>query len=255
MALRDQPYLPLYIQDFLTDEKLSECSAKSTGVYIRLICIMHKSEEYGVILLKQKDKQTDKQIKNFAMKLVKQMPYSEEIIEQSLQELIDEKVLYIDENKLCQKRMMKDDEISNKRALAGKKGYNIKSKKSEIAKEFAQAKVEASGKANLQANSEYEIEYENEIEDVIIIEEDIDNIFEQYNLICTKLNQVSDLTKTRISLVKELLKQKGKDKILEVFRKANESDWLTGRNEKQWKANFDWIVDIDNFVKIAERTI
>ena len=43
MALRDQPYLPLYVQDFLTDEKLAECSAMATGVYIRLMCIMHKS--------------------------------------------------------------------------------------------------------------------------------------------------------------------------------------------------------------------
>ena len=44
MALRDQPYIPLYVQDFMTDEKLSECSAESTGVYIRVMCIMHKSQ-------------------------------------------------------------------------------------------------------------------------------------------------------------------------------------------------------------------
>ncbi len=54
MALRNQPYFPLYVQDFLTDEKLAECSAESTGVYIRLMCILHKSEEYGCILLKTK---------------------------------------------------------------------------------------------------------------------------------------------------------------------------------------------------------
>jgi hypothetical protein len=66
MALRDQPYIPLYIQDFLTDEKLIECSAQATGVYVRLMCIMHKSEDYGKILLRQKDKQKPKQIENFA---------------------------------------------------------------------------------------------------------------------------------------------------------------------------------------------
>ena len=26
MALRNQPYIPLYVQDYLTDEKLSMCS-------------------------------------------------------------------------------------------------------------------------------------------------------------------------------------------------------------------------------------
>ena len=71
MALRDQPYIPLYIQDFLTDEKLIECSAESTGVYIRLMCIMHKSDEYGTILLRQKDKQNSNNCLNFANKLAK----------------------------------------------------------------------------------------------------------------------------------------------------------------------------------------
>ena len=71
MALRDQPYLPLYVQDFLTDEKLIECSASATGVYIRVMCIMHKSDPYGMILLKQKDKQTSSTIQNFALKLIK----------------------------------------------------------------------------------------------------------------------------------------------------------------------------------------
>lgn len=75
MALRDQPYLPLYIQDFLTDEKLAECSAESTGVYIRLMCLFHKSDTYGKILLKQKYKQSDKQILNFASQVAKNLPY------------------------------------------------------------------------------------------------------------------------------------------------------------------------------------
>ena len=75
MALRDQPYLPLYVQDFLTDEKLMECSASATGIYIRIMCIMHKSDEYGVILLKQKDKQSTNQIISFTIKLALYMTY------------------------------------------------------------------------------------------------------------------------------------------------------------------------------------
>ena len=122
MALRNQPYLPLYVQDFLTDEKLIECSAESTGVYIRLLCIMHKSDEYGKVLLKQKDKQTPKPLKNFASKVAKLMPYPLEIIERSLDELVSERVLSINGDYLYQKRMVRDNEISLKRAKAGEKG-------------------------------------------------------------------------------------------------------------------------------------
>lgn len=146
MSLRNQPYMPLYVQDFLTDEKLAECSAEATGVYIRLLCIMHKSKEYGTILLQQKYWQTDKQIENFAKKLAKHMPYEIKVIHRALHELIEETVIEVKECKLLQKRMIRDNEISELRSSAGKKGA--------FAKHFA--------KANVLANSESEYEDENE---------------------------------------------------------------------------------------------
>jgi hypothetical protein len=139
MALRDQPYLPLYVQDFLTDEKLMECSALATGIYIRIMCIMHKSDEYGVILLKQKDKQSDCQRKNFALKLTKYMPFDFSIISTGLNELIDEEVLNVEGDKLIQKRMVRDNEISIIRANAGSRGGLAKSKS--IAKGIAKSEA------------------------------------------------------------------------------------------------------------------
>jgi hypothetical protein len=163
MALRDQPYFPLYVKDFLTDEKLVECSAAATGVYIRLMCVMHKSEHYGKILLKQKYKQTPEQIKNFASMVAKQMPYDTGVIFSALTELVDENVLHIEGDFLLQKRMIKDWEISNKRASAGQTGgKKTQEKGKHFASTFAKAKSEA--------NTEYEYEDENEIENVIKIE-------------------------------------------------------------------------------------
>jgi hypothetical protein len=166
MALRDQPYLPLYVQDFLTDEKLAYCSAAATGVYIRIMCLMHKSEEYGKILLKQKFKQSSNQIKNFASQLAVQMPYDFNTLTCALEELIDSRVLSEEPDVLIQKRMVKDNEISELRALSGKKGGlrslggKVKNKpksKGDFALNFAQAKSEA--------NTEYENEYENKEEE------------------------------------------------------------------------------------------
>ena len=160
MALRDQPYIPLYVQDFMTDEKLSECSAESTGVYIRVMCIMHKSQEYGTVLLKQKDEQNPSKIKNFAVKLHRLMPYSVDVIERSLTELVDEEVLTIEGDVLMQRRMVRDGNISLIRANAGSKGGKAAQGKS-VAGSFAKAKKQAKE----QANTEYE--YEDEIEDEI----------------------------------------------------------------------------------------
>lgn len=158
MALRDQPYLPLYIQDFMTDEKLAECSACTTGVYIRLMCLMHKSDEYGKILLKQKYKQNTEQVKNFAAQISKQMPYDFHTVTKSLEELLHEKVLLMEGDMLIQKRMVKDNDISEKRALSGKLGGESTAQNiSKTKKQFAEAK-------NL-ANTE--IESKNTNEDLI----------------------------------------------------------------------------------------
>ena len=148
------PYLPLYVQDFLTDEKLIECSAESTGVYIRLLCIMHKAQEYGTILLKQKDKQNGSTLFNFASKLSKQMPWDTATILRGLEELVSEGVVTIEGDKLYQKRMVKDGKVSDARASAGKKGGQKSRQKIEeaassssfasgFASDFAQAKIQA----------------------------------------------------------------------------------------------------------------
>lgn len=129
MALRDQPYLPLYIQDVLTDEKLIECSAEAHGVYFRLLCLLHKQETYGKIKLKAKYKQNksnildnDSNILDFAEMLQRQMPFDTKTIYRSLHELIEEKVLFIEDDFLCQKRMIKDCDLSEKRAISGAMG-------------------------------------------------------------------------------------------------------------------------------------
>jgi hypothetical protein len=139
MALRDQPYIPFYVDDWLTDEKLIECSAESQGVYIRIMCCMHKSEKYGTILLQQKDQQSDQQVKNFAIKFAKRMPFSVDVIESSINELVSEGVLQLNDNVLSQKRMVKDNELSLKRAKAGSKGgfATAKNTANGIAKDIA----------------------------------------------------------------------------------------------------------------------
>ena len=105
------------------------------------------------------DKQTDKQINNFALKVAKQLPYDLPVIISSLTELLDENVLYVEGDYLCQKRMISDNELSIKRSEAGSKGGKNNIKNNKEYKNFAKAKM--------QANTEYE--YENENEDEIVV--------------------------------------------------------------------------------------
>lgn len=232
MALRDQPYLPLYVQDFLTDEKLMECSASATGIYIKIMCVMHKSNDYGTILLKQKDKQTDNQIKNFALKLAKYLPFSTDEIIIGITELINEGVLKIEADKLFQKRMVRDNEISLLRSSAGQKGV------------FAKAKGQAKPKAKPSANPEDENEG--------VIEVDYEFIIGNYHSLCPKMNKVEVVNELRKGFMNARVGEYGMDKVISVMRKAGESPFLNGKNDKAWKADFEWILRPTNFVKIME---
>lgn len=134
----------------MTDEKLNECCAATHGIYIKgIMCLMHKSETYGKILLKQIYKQTSSKEKNFALQLVKHLPYSLIEIEQALTELIAEKVCHYEGDYICQRRMIKDNAISEARSKAGHTGGLVSSSKKTSKK-----------KAKRQANSEYDNEDE-----------------------------------------------------------------------------------------------
>jgi hypothetical protein len=134
MSLRNQPYLPLYIQDYLTDEKLNNCSWETQGIYIKILCVLHKMNPYGAILFKQKDKQNSSIcltvclevcfdfVSDFASILLRQIPCEREIMENALKELLSNEVLLYDGEKLYQKRMLKDGHISIERSKAAKKG-------------------------------------------------------------------------------------------------------------------------------------
>lgn len=151
MALRDQPYIPLYVDDYLTDEKLNMCSASTQGVYIKILCILHKQTEYGKLLLKQKEKQNINICLNFATKFAKILPFTIDVILPAIEELVEEEILIIDGDCIYQKRMVKDNSLSIIRANSGGKGGK---KTQEKNKDFAKAKIEA----NTVNENEYVIE-------------------------------------------------------------------------------------------------
>ena len=149
MAQRNLPFLKLYVQDFMSDEKLNECSAEATGVYIRLMCIMHKNEEYGTVRLKAKDKH-GKPVADLAKKLSRQMPYDSKTIERSLEELLEEGVLNLDGDVLYQKRMVHDGKVSAARSAASRQRWDKDS--TDFVSPFADGFASSFGYANEDAN-------------------------------------------------------------------------------------------------------
>lgn len=80
---------------------------------------------------------------------------------------------------------------------------------------------------------------------------ELDYILDQFNAIVTDLPKASNLTDGRKRIIRARLKEYSFEQIIDVFKKTQGSDFLTGK-VKNWKADFNWILKAENFVKILE---
>ena len=125
--MHKNPWFKFYANDFMSDEKVAECSPASIGVYIMVLCILHRSETYGRVALKDKYKDEEDICLAFAKQFAKLLPYSLPDIRLGLCELLRENVLQLRGQELGQKRMIKDGIISVKRSESGRIGGLSKS--------------------------------------------------------------------------------------------------------------------------------
>lgn len=77
-------------------------------------------------------------------------------------------------------------------------------------------------------------------------------IVELYRRNCTRLPKLRAMSDKRKVAVEKIYKQYGIDIMQEVFRIANDSAFLTGDNDRGWKADFDFIMREDKFIAILE---
>ena len=80
-------------------------------------------------------------------------------------------------------------------------------------------------------------------------------IMDAYNTTCTSLTAIKTMNDKRKQAVKTRFLQDFHGDMGEVqafFRKVAASDFLCGRNERSWTANFDWLMKSSNAVKVLE---
>lgn len=143
MARKKEFYLKFDFKDFSTDIQLMKCTPATTGVYIRLICLLCQTEfrgkyelsedfttKFASILLKQNVEQKNEQIGKHMLDVCcgiadefgRLLSFEKEHIIPAFMELLKHNVIYLEDKFICQKRMIRDAEISKMRSSSGKKG-------------------------------------------------------------------------------------------------------------------------------------
>lgn len=73
-----------------------------------------------------------------------------------------------------------------------------------------------------------------------------------FNSTCVSLPQVTVLSTRRERTINAMLKEFTVEQFTSVFKKAEASKFLTGKNKNNWRANFDWLMNATNFAKVLD---
>ena len=77
-------------------------------------------------------------------------------------------------------------------------------------------------------------------------------IADMFNDICISFPRLTVLSDKRKQAIKARLNTYTVEQFREMFEKAEASDFLKGANNKDWQANFDWMMKDANFAKILD---
>ena len=73
-----------------------------------------------------------------------------------------------------------------------------------------------------------------------------------YNDICISFSKVSKLSEVRKKSIKARLNTYNYDDFKTLFTKAEASNFLKGKNSRDWQANFDWLIKDNNMAKVLD---
>ena len=90
------------------------------------------------------------------------------------------------------------------------------------------------------------------VNDNVNVNVDYKDIISEWNSFTWKLSKLKALNTERKKHLKIRIKEHGREELSNAFKKVKDSEFLQGENDSNWKANFDWVINSSNFVKIIE---
>ena len=101
--------------------------------------------------------------------------------------------------------------------------------------------------ADIEEDKEIELEKDKEIKRT-----DYQQIADLYNEICISFPRLKSLSDSRKKAIKARLNTYSVDDFKTLFEKAEASDFLKGKNDRNWSATFDWLIKDSNMAKVLE---
>lgn len=132
-----------------------------------------------------------------------------------------------------------------------KREYRAKIEQEKMLLLSGQTSGQKSGQNSPEIEKEKEIDIDIEKE-VDIPETDYQLIADMYNDTCVSFPRLKTLSDSRKEAIKAKLIVYGVEDFKKLFEKAEASNFLKGSNDRNWSANFDWLIKDNNMAKVLE---
>ena len=115
-------------------------------------------------------------------------------------------------------------------------------------KSFDNKEIQSSDVVVSEEDKEKEEEKEEEERKII----DYQQIVDMFNALCPSFPSVKSLSDARKKAIKARFNTYAIDDFEELFKKAESSAFLKGGNDRNWTANFDWLIKDANMAKVLD---
>jgi phage_rep_org_N: phage replisome organizer, putative, N-terminal region len=132
-----------------------------------------------------------------------------------------------------------------------KRSYRSRIEKEKITRQMSE---QMSGQISDKNPPEIELEIEKEIDIELEIENRVNyqQIADMYNNTCVSFPKITKLSEARKKAIKARMKVYSLDDFKKLFEMAESSSFLKGQNNRNWSANFDWLIKDTNMAKVLD---
>jgi len=208
-------------------------------IWFKLLALAGKSNNSGVFMISEQMPYTDEMLATVFRRKESTVKLALETFERfGMIEVVDDVITIPNWGK-----HQNLDQLENKREYMKKYMRDYRDKQKKIA-------CKTNSKSNSKTNvSEAEEERDKERDKDII---NYQEIIDMYNDTCVSLPKVTALSDKRKKAIKARLRQYSIDDFKRLFEKAEASNFLKGGNDRDWTANFDWLIKDANMAKTLD---
>lgn len=244
------------VTDIFDDEKIllieSMPSADSIIViWFKLLCLAGKNNNSGVFMLNDKIAYTDEMLSTIFRRDVNTVRLALKSLEMyGMIEIIDNVITIPNWSKHQNLDQLEERKEYMKEYM---RKYRGKQKDLIECKDNSKVYSKANSKANVNAlEGEEEREEEREREGDKKENINYQQIADMYNDTCASFPKLTSISDSRKKAIRARLKTYSIADFATLFQKAENSDFLKGKNNRDWSATFDWLIKDSNMAKVLD---